>query len=113
MDSTFFIVGDPDEIVLALFPTEERGLLCFGFAGHSRVPVGISALEDSGVEILDYLMEGFVPYKVLVQRANDGIRVHIVKSGTNRDQYIDWFVEKYIASKGLAFQKAAEPGPAS
>ena len=113
MNSTFFIPGQADQLLDVLFPTDERGLLNFGFAGHSRVPAELSVLEDSGVEIIDYLMEGFVPYKVVVVRASDGIRIHIVKSGTNRDQHIDWFVEKYIGSKGLTFEKTIEPSAAS
>ena len=56
-------------------------------------------------EILDYLMEGFVPYLVTVERASDGLRLRIGKTGSNRDRYVDPFVEQYLLSKGFPVSK--------
>jgi hypothetical protein len=53
------------------------------------------------------LLEGFVPYGLSAERRRDGIRLIVRKTGTNRDDSIDWFVEKYITSKGLAVTKCA------
>jgi hypothetical protein len=55
--------------------------------------------------LIDYLMEGFVPYLPSAERTGEGLRLVVRKTGTNRDEAVDWFVEKYLTSKGLIVTK--------
>ena len=106
MDSTFHIAGDPDALLATLCPIDESGHLLFGFSGHSRTASDHGRLLAGPVEIIDYLMEGFVPYFLSAERTSDGLRLHVRKTGTNRDEAVDWFVEKYVTSKGLTATKS-------
>ncbi len=108
MDTAFHVAGDPETLLATLFPIDGDGFIRFGFSARSRGPSDRSDLLDGSVEIVDYLMEGFVTYLLSVERASDGIRLIVRKTGTNRDEHVDWFVEKYITSQGLAVTK----GPA-
>jgi hypothetical protein len=108
MDTAFRVTGDPDVLLALLCPIDERGHLLFGFSGRSRSPSDHDRLVTGSVEIIDYLMEGFVPYLLSAGRTGDGLRFVVRKTGTNRDESVDWFVEKYLTSKGLAVTK----GPA-
>jgi hypothetical protein len=105
MDTVFHVGGEPDALIEVIFPADDHGHLLFGFSGRSRVPSYRSRLFSGEVEISDYLMEGFVPYKVSVTRENDGLVILVRKTGTNRDECVDWFVEKYLSAKGLVVSK--------
>jgi hypothetical protein len=105
MDTNFYVTGDPDALLATLCPIDDAGFMLFGFAGRSRKPSEYGQLFAGSVEIVDYLMEGFVPYLLMADRRSDGIRLIVRKTGTNRDESVDWFVEKYIVSKGLAVTK--------
>ena len=101
MASTFQIAGDPDRLLETLFPIDGDGFIRFGFSAHSRTPGDRLDLLEGPVEFLDYLMEGFVTYLVSAEREADGIRLVVRKTGSNRDEHVDWFVRKYISSMGL------------
>jgi hypothetical protein len=105
MGTVFYIVGDPEALLAVLCPVDAAGFIAFGFSGRSRGPSGHHQLLAGSVEIIDYLLEGFVPYWLSAERLRDGIRLIVRKTGTNRDDSIDWFIEKYITSKGLAVTK--------
>lgn len=64
MDTAFLIAGEPDALMATLCPIGEGGHILFGFFGHSRKPCDHEQLLAGHVEILDYLMEGFVLYKL-------------------------------------------------
>jgi hypothetical protein len=106
MDSAFHITGDPDTLLAMLCPIDDGEHILFGFSGRSRTPSGYSRLFAESVEIIDYLMEGFVPYLLSAERTGDGLRLIVRKTGTNRDESVDWFVEKYLTSKGLTVTKS-------
>ena len=109
MDTAFHVFGDPDVLLATLCPIDGDGFLIFGFAGRSGNPSNHEQLFAGQVRISDYIMEGFVPYLLSAQRTGDGIRFTVRKTGTNRDASVDWFVEKYISSKGLAVSKTPAP----
>lgn len=106
MDSAFHVAGDPDTLLAMLCPLDEGGHILFGFSGHSRTPSDHSRLISEPVEIIDYLLEGFVPYLLSAERTSEGLKLVVRKTGTNRDESVDWFVEKYLASKGLLVIKS-------
>src|SRR5215208_763089 len=106
MDMAFHVAGDPDMLLATLCPIDERGHILFGFSGRSRTPGDHDRLYTGSVEIIDYLMEGFVPYLLSAERTSEGLRLVVRKTGTNRDESVDWFVEKYLASKGLTATKS-------
>lgn len=106
MDSAFHVAGDPDALLATLCRVDERGHILFGFSGRSRTPSDHSQLLTGPVEIIDYLMEGFVPYMLSAERSGEGLRLVVRKTGTSRDESIDWFIEKYLASMGLAVTKS-------
>jgi hypothetical protein len=66
------------------------------------MPSDHSRLFSGSVEIIDYLMEGFVPYLLSAARTSEGLKLIVWKTGTNWDELVDCFVEKYLASKGLS-----------
>ena len=105
MDSAFLIAGEPDILMATLCPIDEGGHIRFGCFGHSRKPYDHKQLLAGHVEILDYFMECFVLDKLSAERTNDGLCLLVRKSGSNPDEFIDWFVERYITSKGLAVSK--------
>jgi hypothetical protein len=105
MDSAFYVAGDSGTLLAILCPIDEGGHIRFGFSGRSRTPTDYSRLFEGSVEIIDYLMEGFVPYLLSAERTGEGLRLVVKKTGTNRDEAVDWFVEKYLASKGLIVTK--------
>ena len=105
MDSAFHVAGDPDMLLAMVCPIDERGHILFGFSGRSRVPSNHDRLLAGSVEIIDYLMEGFVPYLLSAERTDTGLMLVVRKTGTNRDESVDWFVEEYLSSKGLVVTK--------
>jgi len=105
--SIFEVLGDPIHIAEALFPCDESGFLKFGFAGRSRDRANLTSLQTGFVPFVDYLMEGFVPYDISAEPSADGLRIAIEKRGTNRDSAIDWFVTRYIESKGFTIRRRA------
>jgi hypothetical protein len=105
MDSAFYIAGDSEALLAMLCPIDEGGHIRFGFSGRTRTPADHSQLFAESVEIIDYLMEGFVPYLLSAERTAEGLRLVVKKIGTNRDGAVDWFVEKYLTSKGLIVTK--------
>jgi hypothetical protein len=105
METAFHVAGDPDILLTMLCPIDERGYIRFGFSGHSRTPSNHNQLLEGSVEIIDYLMEGFVPYLLSAKQTGEGLRLVVRKTGTNRDESVDWFVEKYLTSKGLKVTK--------
>lgn len=108
MESVLHVSGNPDVLLVELCPTDERGHLLFGFAGRSRSSSDHNHLLAGPVEIVDYLLEGFVVYMLSAERTNDGLRLVVRRSGaTERDLAIDWFVEKFLRSKNLVFSKSA------
>jgi hypothetical protein len=106
MDMAFHVAGDPDMLLAMLCPIDERGHILFGFSCRSRTPSNQNRLLTGSVEIIDYLMEGFVPYRLSAERTSEGLRLLVRKTGTNRDESVDWFVEKYLTSKGLTVTKS-------
>jgi hypothetical protein len=105
MDSAFYVAGDSETLLAMLCPIDEGGHIRFGFSGRSRTPSDHSQLFAGSVEIIDYLMEGFVPYLLSAERTGEGLRLVVKKTGTNRDEAVDWFVEKYLTSKALIVTK--------
>jgi hypothetical protein len=104
--SAFHIAGDPDALLATICPIDEDGHILFGFAGRSRTPGDHDRLLTGSVEIVDYVMEGFVPYLLSAERTREGLKLVVRKSGTNRDGAVDWFVDKYLESKGFAATKS-------
>jgi len=108
MDSVFHVSGNPDVLLVELCPIDERGHMFFGFAGRSRSSSDHNHLLTGRVEIVDYLLEGFVVYILSAERTSDGLRLVIRKTGaTQRDRAVDWSVENYLRSKDLVFSKSA------
>jgi hypothetical protein len=105
MDTAFVVSGDPDRLIPELFPLDERGRCLFGFSGRSRMPCDRHQLFEGFVEFIGYLMEGFVPYLVAVDRVEGGLRIIVRKTGTNRDRYVDSFVMHYLSATGHAVTK--------
>jgi hypothetical protein len=60
-DSAFYIAGDPDVLLATLCTIDEGGHILFGSSGRSWTPIDLDRLLTGSVEIVDYLMEGFVP----------------------------------------------------
>jgi hypothetical protein len=106
MYTAFHVAGDPDMLLAMVCPIDEKGHILFGFSGRSRAPSDHDRLLTGSVEIIDYLMEGFVPYLLSAERTGEGLRLVVRKTGTNRDQSVDWFVEKHLTSKGLTVTKS-------
>jgi hypothetical protein len=71
-----------------------------------RVERGPASDIPALVSWIDYLMKGFVPYQLSAERTGEGSRLAVRKTGTNRDESVDWFVEKYLTSKGLTVTKS-------
>jgi hypothetical protein len=106
MDTAFHVAGDPNVLLAMVCPIDERGHILFGFSGRSRAPSNHDRLLAGSVEIIDYLMEGFVPYLLSAERTGEGLRLVVSKTGTNRHESVDWSVEKYLTSKGLKITKS-------
>jgi hypothetical protein len=70
-------------------PSTRTGHILFGFAGRSRTPGDHDRLLTGSVEIVDYLMEGFVPYLLSAERTHEGLKLVVRKAGTNRDAAVD------------------------
>lgn len=105
MESIFHVSGNPDVLLAELCPVDERGHLLFGFAGRSRSSSDHNHLLTGQVEIVDYLLEGFVVYMLSADRTSDGLRLVVRRIGaTERDKAIEWFVEKFLRSKDLVWQ---------
>ena len=96
----FDLHGDPDDILSRLFHTDE-GRIRFGFAGCTKAAASLDQLWGDGVEIRDYIMEGFVTYRVRADKTGDGVRLEVQKLGTNRDLYVDACARHYIQSLGI------------
>jgi hypothetical protein len=96
----FHLHGDPDAILSRLFHGDGDHLQ-FGFRGRTQTPASLAQVWSDGVAIRDYIMEGFVTYRVRADRAGHGVRLEVQKLGMNRDQYVDACVRHYIQSLGV------------
>ena len=98
---TFSIAGDFDTTADALFGTDEKGHLNFGWTGKSAAPSSIHQLCVTPVEFRDYIMEGSLAYRVLLKRVESGAVLEVTLTGTNRDQYVQPQIRHYIGQAGL------------
>ena len=81
-----------------LFQNEKNWHLSFGIAGWSKDPVPIDELLEGKVAFVGYVMEGFIKYFVTAQECSEGLRLLIMKTGSNRDEHLDWFIEQHLAA---------------
>lgn len=98
--TVFHLRGEPEAIVNRLFHADE-GHLRFGSAGRTTTPASLVQVWGDGVEIRDYIMEGFVKYRIRAEKTTDGVQLEVQKFGTNRDQHVDSSVKHYIRSLGF------------
>lgn len=106
--STFTLTGNPDDLIPIVFPVNEDGYIQFGFAGFSTEPHDSLDVANTPIQISDYILEGFVKYKVFVQRTDRTLVVEIQKQATIRDKSIDWFVRKWIQHRGCVIESELE-----
>ena len=97
---TSYLVTSEHDPLTDLFLQAENGRLSFGLYGESKVATAPQDVLLHEVEIRDYIMEGFITYFVQAERRHDGLLVSIRKTGSNRDQHLDWAIERYILNQG-------------
>ena len=103
--SDFQINGRYRDILRRLFKQGDRGGLRFGWTGIAARCDSLESLEGQWWLFRDYILEGFLSYLVSCRRNDDGLRLSIMTTGTNRDDYIDPQVRHYINAAGLDFQE--------
>ena len=89
------------DTIALLFPYDEHGHICFGFAGRTIEPQSPGVLAKSPIRIRDYLMERFVAYSLRLIPADLGTMILIDNVSDGRDADVEWFSRKYIKSKGI------------
>ena len=68
----YFAIESPrSEAFAQLFEQQDDGLLQFGFAATSTTPCEMADL-DIGVDFRDYILEGFVKYRIRLMDATFG-----------------------------------------
>lgn len=100
--NTSYLVTSTRDPLNDLFHQLENGRLSFGLSGESKSSAVAQDVLAQEVEIRDYVMEGFVSYFVRAKRQDSGLLISIRKTGSNRDQHLDWAIEHYIKSQGCS-----------
>lgn len=99
---TSYLVTSNHDPLADLFRQAEKGRLSFGLFGESKVSATPEDVLVHEVEIRDYIMEGFITYFVQAKRQHDGLLISIRKTGSNRDQHLDWAIEHYMLNQGCS-----------
>lgn len=109
MDCAFHVPGDPDALLARLCPLDHEGHVNFGWSsGRSRAPTNHKHLFERQVEFVGYVLEGFVTYKLSLERAADGLRFIVrAASDSQRDKAVDWLFREYLKSQGYTFSEHA------
>jgi len=77
----YFAIESPLETVfLKLFTESEGGVLNFGFSAGSVEPADLQTVK-SGADFRDYILEGFVKYRLKLQPATFGCMLGIGEYG--------------------------------
>jgi hypothetical protein len=110
----FAVAGDPAVVLRTLFRSAADGHLRFGPAGVSVDPVGdLSALAGS-VEFRDYVLEGFVRYRLRAAATPTGLRIEVElaaeSAGTTRGRSLGWLVRFNVACGGLTAVESSAGG---
>ncbi len=87
--------------IAAVFSANESRELQFGWSGRSRLHATLADLQSSDVEFVDYIMEGFVPYHIHAGVSGPTLTLTISTHGSNRDQFIESQICRYLCSAGL------------
>jgi hypothetical protein len=110
----FAVAGDPAVVLRRLFRPAADGHLRFGSAGVSVDPVGDVSAVAHGVEFRDYVLEGFVRYRLRAVATSAGLRVEVEpgarSADTPRERTIEWLVRFNFASGGLTAVASSAEG---
>jgi hypothetical protein len=102
---TSYLVSSEHDPLTELFLQEENGKLAFGLYGESKECVTPHDVLVREIQIRDYVMEGFITYFVKAERSDKGLLISIRKTGSNRDQHLDWAIERYIENQGFSAKR--------
>ncbi len=99
---TFTFQSDCSTTLPRLFEAGADGHLRFGGSGISLHPATQADLLAGSVRFRDYLMEGFLTYRVRAESLSSGCLLHVEGEGSNRDRFIGPQVQSFIGAAGLA-----------
>jgi hypothetical protein len=94
------IAGKFTDVLHGLFRLEADGHVRFGPARSCDPLASLDTLE--GWQLFDdYVMEGFVRYKVRALPHPRGLRLDVQLTGTDRDRFVLAFIRDYIRWAGF------------
>ena len=111
----YFTIESPiDDVYDQLFSASDNGGLKFGFSASSIGPSDRVQIE-SGCDFRDYILEGFVKYRLKLELATFGCVLGVGSFGGNRVDAIIPAIKHYLKASNVdAIQMAmADPPPAS
>ena len=111
----YFTIESPmDDVFAQLFSVSENGTLDFGYCATSIGQSDRSQIE-SGCDFRDYILEGFVKYRLKLEHATFGCVLGVGSFGDNRLDAIIPAIKHYLKSAKVdAIQMAmADPPPTS
>ena len=91
----FTIESQIDDVFTWLFSSTDDGRLTFGFSATSIDPCDKDQLE-SGMDFRDYILEGFVKYRLRLETATFGTVLGVAAYGDNRVDAIIPAVKHYL-----------------
>ncbi len=94
--------GNTNEIASLVFQEpEETDKLYFGFTGATVDACRRDQVFESEVLFKDYLMEGFVKFKVRALHSSEGLVLEIYGLGSNRDKFLEPYIKSIIKDLGF------------